>query len=92
MSLNTNSLAETCDTLLLLVISVYYHFIHNLFVLQPYKIESSGRSLTAILGDPVGFTKMTSYSLLLYLLQVYLHYLNVIGRLFIIADYQPIAM
>ena len=69
MSLSTNSSAETCDTLLLLVISVCCHFIYNLFVLQAYKIESSRRSLTAILGDPVGFTKMTSYSLLLYLLQ-----------------------
>ena len=69
MSLSTNSPAETCDTLLLLVISVCCHFIYNLFVLQAYKIESSRRSLTAILGDPVGFTKMTSYSLLLYLLQ-----------------------
>ena len=69
MSLSTNSSAETCDTLLLLVISVCCHFIYNLFVLQAYKIESSRRSLTAILADPVGFTKMTSYSLLLYLLQ-----------------------
>ena len=69
MSLSTNSPAETCDTLLLLVISVCCHFIYNLFVLQAYKIESSRRSLTAILGDPVGFTKMKSYSLLLYLLQ-----------------------
>ena len=69
MSLSTNSPAETCDTLLLLVISVCCHFIYNLFVLQAYKIESSRRSLTAILGDPVGFTKMMSYSLLLYLLQ-----------------------
>ena len=69
MSLSTNSPAETCDTLLLLVISVCCHFIYNLFVLQAYKIELSRRGLTAILGDPVGFTKMTSYSLLLYLLQ-----------------------
>jgi len=52
-----------------LVISVCCHFIYNLFVLQAYKIEASRRSLTAILGDPVGFTKMTPYSLLLYLLQ-----------------------
>ena len=57
MSLSTNSPAETCDTLLLLVISVCCHFIYNLFVLQAYKIESNRRSLTAILGDPVGFTK-----------------------------------
>ena len=69
MSLSTNSPAETCDTLLLLVISVCCHFIYNLFVLQAYKIEASRRSLTAILVDPVGFTKMTSYSLLVYLLQ-----------------------
>ena len=47
-----------------------------------YKIEARRRSLTvldqpkwplshitAILGDPVGFTKLTLYSLLLYLLQ-----------------------
>ena len=76
MSLSTNSPAETCDTLLLLVISVCCHFIYNLFVLQAYKIESSRRSLTAILGDPVGFTKMTSYSLLLYLLQDYTNKYN----------------
>ena len=70
MSLSTNSPAKTCDTLLLLVISVCCHFIYNLFqALEAYKIESSRRSLTAILGDPVGFTKMTAYSLLLYLLQ-----------------------
>ena len=69
MSLSTNSPAETCDTLLLLIISVCCHFVYNLLVLQAYKIESSRRSLTAILGEPVGFTKMTSYSLLLYLLQ-----------------------
>jgi len=69
MSLSTNSPAETCDTLLLLVISVCCHFIYNLFLLHAYKIEVSRRSLTAILVDPVGFTKMTSYSLLLYLLQ-----------------------
>ena len=55
--------------LLLLVISVCCHLIYNLFVLQAYKIEVSRRSLTVILFDPVGFTKMTSYSLLLYLLQ-----------------------
>ena len=73
MSLSTNSPAETCDTLLLLVLSVCCHFIYNLFVLQAYKIELSGRSLTAILGDPVGFIKMTSYSLLLYLLQAHSH-------------------
>jgi len=69
ISLSTNSPAETCDTLLLLANYVCCHFIYNLFALQAYKIESSRRSLTAILGDPVGFTKMTSYSLLLYLLQ-----------------------
>ena len=60
---------ETCDTLLLLVISVCCHFIFNLFVLQTYKIEASRQRLTAILVDQVGFTKMTSYSLFLYLLQ-----------------------
>ena len=45
-------------------------FNQNLFLLQAYKIEVSRRSLHAILVDAVGFTKMTSYSLLLYLLQV----------------------
>ena len=40
------------------------------FLLQAYKIESSSRSLTAILISPVGFTKMTSYSLLIYLPKV----------------------
>ena len=69
MSLSTNSPAETCDTLLLLVISVCCHFIYNVFLLQVYKIEGSRRSLTAILVGQVGFRKMTSYSLLLYLLQ-----------------------
>ena len=77
MSLSTNSPAETCDTLLLLVISVCCHFIYNLFVLQAYKIESSRRSLTVILGDPCDFTKMTTYSLLLYLLQDQNHMLLV---------------
>ena len=66
MSLSTNSPAEICDTLLLLVISVCCFFIYNLFVLKAIKIEASRRSLTAILSDPVGFTKMASYSLLLY--------------------------
>ena len=42
---------------------------YNLILLQAYKIEVSRRSLTAILDDPVGFTKMTSYSLHVYLLQ-----------------------
>ena len=69
MSMSSNSLAETCDTLLLLVIPVCCHFIYNIFLLQAYKIKLIRRSLTAILVDPVGFTKMTSYSLLLYLLQ-----------------------
>ena len=72
MSLSTNSPAEACDTLLLLlVISVCCHFIYNLFVLEAYKIEASRRSLTAIFGDPLCFTKMTSWSLLLYLLQAF---------------------
>ena len=69
MSMSSNSPAETCDTLLLLVIPVCCHFIYNIFLLQAYKIKLIRRSLTAILVDPVGFTKMTSYSLLLYLLQ-----------------------
>ena len=71
VSLSTNSPAEACYTLLLLVISVCCHFIYNLFVLQANKIEASRRRLTDILGDPVGFTKTTSYSLLLYLLQAF---------------------
>ena len=68
MSLSTNSPAETCYTLLLLVISVCCY---NLFVIQAYKIEASRRSLTAILVALVSFTKITSYFLLLYLLQGY---------------------
>ena len=55
--------------LLLLVIPVCCHFIYNLFLVHAYKIEVSRRGLTAILVDPVGFTKIMSYSLLLYLLQ-----------------------
>ena len=69
MAMSSNSLAETCDTLLLLVIPVCCHFIYNLYLFQAYKIEVRRRSLSAILVDPVGFRKMTSYSLLLYLLQ-----------------------
>ena len=64
MSMSSNSPAETCDTLLLMVIPVCCHFIYNLFLFQAYKIEVSRRSVTAILVDQVGFTKRTSYSLL----------------------------
>ena len=41
MSLSSNSPAEICDTLLLLVVSVCCNFIYNLFVLQAYEIEAS---------------------------------------------------
>ena len=42
MSMSSNSPAETCDTLLLLVISVCCHFIYNLFVLQASKLNQVG--------------------------------------------------
>ena len=38
MSLSSNSPAETCDTLLLLVLPVCCHSIYNLFLLQAYII------------------------------------------------------
>ena len=41
-------------------------------LLQDYKIEACRRSLIAIFVDQVSFTKMTSYSLLLYLLQAFI--------------------
>ena len=66
LSTSSNSPAETCDTLLSLVIPVCCHFIYNLFLFQDYKIEVSRQSLSAILVDQVGFIKMT---LLLYFLQ-----------------------